>query len=191
LHLLGGLDTADGGSVQIAGVDLATLSEARRAVLRRAHVGYVFQFFNLVQDMTVAENVELPMLLVGRRRPEARKRRHALLAEVGLADLDRALPSQLSGGEQQRVALARALANEPGVLLADEPTGNLDTASARQVLGLLARQHAAGQTIVMVTHDPRVAAAADRLLVMEDGWFAAADRHALPVESLLAEPGGR
>ncbi len=187
LHLLGGLDLVDDGSVEVDGEDLARLSEARRAVLRRARVGYVFQFFNLVQDMTVAENVELPMLLVGGSHQDARDRRRALLAEVGLGDLGRALPSQLSGGEQQRVALARALANRPGVLLADEPTGNLDTAAARQVLGLLAAQHAAGQTIVMVTHDPRVAAAADRLLVMQDGRFTEPDTPVRPAESLLAE----
>jgi putative ABC transport system ATP-binding protein len=191
LHLLGGLDTADGGSVLIEGHDLARMSEARRAVLRRSCVGYVFQFFNLVQDMTVAENVELPMLLVGVRRGEARRRRRALLQDVGLEGLDRAVPSQLSGGEQQRVALARALANQPRVLLADEPTGNLDTEAARQVLGLLARQHAAGQTVVMVTHDQRVGAAADRLLVMQDGRFSAADRVALSTVSLLAEPAPR
>ena len=191
LHLLGGLDLVDEGSVEVDGEDLARLSEARRAVLRRARVGYVFQFFNLVQDMTVAENVELPMLLVGSSRSDARRRRRALLAEFGLGNLARALPSQLSGGEQQRVALARALANRPGVLLADEPTGNLDTAAARQVLGLLAQEHAAGQTIVMVTHDPRVAAAADRLLVMEDGRFAVPDKPLRPTESLLAEPATR
>ena len=169
LHLLGGLDTADGGSVLIAGEDLAAMSEAKRAVLRRARVGYVFQFFNLVQDMTVAENVELPMLLVGRGRDEARRRRRELLTEVGLGDLGRAMPSQLSGGEQQRVALARALANRPQVLLADEPTGNLDTEAARQVLGLLATQHAAGQTVVMVTHDPVAASYADTVLYLADG----------------------
>jgi putative ABC transport system ATP-binding protein len=187
LHLLGGLDTADSGSVVIDGADLATMSEARRAVLRRAHVGYVFQFFNLVQDMTVAENVELPMLLVGARRDEARRRRRELLGDVGLADLAGAMPSQLSGGEQQRVALARALANRPQVLLADEPTGNLDTEAARQVLALLAAQHAAGQTIVMVTHDPRVGAAAGRLLVMEDGRFTTPDRAGPPALSLLTQ----
>ena len=188
LHLLGGLDLVDEGSVEIDGEDLARVSEAGRAVLRRARVGYVFQFFNLVQDMTVAENVELPMLLVGTGRQEARRRGHDLLVDVGLGDLGRALPSQLSGGEQQRVALARALANQPQVLLADEPTGNLDTEAARQVLALLAAQHAAGQTVVMVTHDPRVGAAADRLLVMEDGRLAPRERYAAGAVSLLAEP---
>ncbi|MFC4784411.1 ABC transporter ATP-binding protein [Nocardioides sp. MAHUQ-72] len=191
LHLLGGLDAADEGSVRVDGADLARLSEARRAVLRRARVGYVFQFFNLVQDMTVAENVELPVLLAGGSRQDARRRGRDLLTDVGLAELGRALPSQLSGGEQQRVALARALANQPGVLLADEPTGNLDTAAARQVLELLARQHAGGQTIIMVTHDPRVAAAADRLLVMEDGRFAAPGTEALAARSLLRGPAAR
>ena len=190
LHLLGGLDTADDGSVVIDGEDLARLSEARRAVLRRAQVGYVFQFFNLVQDLTVAENVELPMLLVGVPRDAARTRRRELLDDVGLRGLDRAVPSQLSGGEQQRVALARALANQPGVLLADEPTGNLDTEAARQVLNVLARRHAAGQTIVMVTHDPRVGAAADRLLTMVDGRFSAPE-HPLPTASLLSGPEPR
>ena len=191
LHLLGGLDTADSGSVVIDGQDLAAMSEARRAVLRRARVGYVFQFFNLVQDLTVAENVELPMLLVGLRHDDARRRRRALLGDVGLEGLDRAVPSQLSGGEQQRVALARALANQPRVLLADEPTGNLDTEAARQVLELLARQHTGGQTVVMVTHDPRVAAAADRLLVMQDGRVAAPAETTVPTVSLLDDPAPR
>jgi putative ABC transport system ATP-binding protein len=186
LHLLGGLDTADGGEVVVDGQDLAHLSESRRAVLRRWRVGYVFQFFNLVQDLTVAENVELPMLLVGRPREQARRRRRALLGEVGLEGLDPAVPAQLSGGEQQRVALARALANEPRVLLADEPTGNLDTEAARQVLRLLDQQHAAGQTIVMVTHDPRVGAAADRLVVMQDGRLGTGPAGSA-AESLLAQ----
>ena len=171
LHVLGGLDTPDGGSVRIAGDDVARLSETRRAVLRRREVGYVFQFFNLVSDMSVADNVELPLLLVGVRRREARQRARDLLESLGIADVLDALPAQLSGGQQQRVALARALANRPAVLLADEPTGNLDTESARQVLALLRAEHDAGQTIVMVTHDARVASAADRVLVMQDGAF--------------------
>jgi putative ABC transport system ATP-binding protein len=175
----------------LAGERLDQLSEAKRAVLRRRHVGYVFQFFNLVQDMTVAENVELPMQLLGVHRDEARRRCRELLTDVGLGDLVGAMPSQLSGGEQQRVALARALANRPQVLLADEPTGNLDTEAARHVLGLLAAEHATGQTVVMVTHDPRVGAAADRLLVMADGRFAEPDRYALSADSLLNEPAHR
>jgi putative ABC transport system ATP-binding protein len=171
LHLLGGLDTPDAGSVSIAGEDVARLSETRRALLRRREVGYVFQFFNLVSDMSVADNVELPLLLVGVRRRDARQRARQLLESLGIAEVLESLPAQLSGGQQQRVALARALANRPAVLLADEPTGNLDTESARQVLALLRKEHDAGQTIVMVTHDPRVASAADRVLVMQDGAF--------------------
>ncbi len=169
LHLLGGLDTPDAGTVIVDGESVGELSETRRALLRRTRIGYVFQFFNLVQDFTVAENIELPMLLAGAARGAARRRRDELLHAVGVPDIADASPSQLSGGQQQRVAIARALANRPGVILADEPTGNLDTESARQVLALLRHQHEAGQTIVMVTHDARVAAVADRLLVMEDG----------------------
>jgi putative ABC transport system ATP-binding protein len=171
LHLLGGLDHPDAGTVSVAGFDLAGLNETRRALLRRTQIGYVFQFFNLVQDFTVAENIELPMLLAGVARADARRRRAELLDAMGLSDAADSSPSELSGGQQQRVAIARAIANRPAVLFADEPTGNLDTDSARQVLALLRTQHDAGQTIVMVTHDARVAAAADRLMVMEDGRF--------------------
>ena len=187
LHLLGGLDTPDAGIVSVAGEDLARLSETKRALLRRERIGYVFQFFNLIQDFTVAENVELPMLLVGVGRGEARRRRDDLLAAVGLPDLGDASPSQLSGGQQQRVAIARAFANRPRVLLADEPTGNLDTESARQVLSLLRARHDDGQTIVMVTHDARVAAAADRLLVMEDGRFQTSSAAPEAVTTVLAD----
>jgi putative ABC transport system ATP-binding protein len=174
LHLLGGLDTADAGSVVVAGAELGGMSETGRALMRRTRIGYVFQFFNLVQDFTVAENVELPMLLSGSGRAPARHRRDELLEAVGLSEYAESSPSQLSGGQQQRVAIARALANRPAILFADEPTGNLDTESARQVLALLREKHDAGQTIVMVTHDPRVGALADRLLLMEDGRFTAA-----------------
>jgi putative ABC transport system ATP-binding protein len=188
LHLLGGLDTPDAGSVVIDGEDLATLSETQRSLLRRTRIGYVFQFFNLVQDFTVAENIELPMLLAGMRRSEARHRRAELLDAVGLPDIAGATPSQLSGGQQQRVAIARALANHPRVLLADEPTGNLDSESSRQVLALLREQHHDGQTIVMVTHDTHVASVADRILVMEDGRFTTTGAIADSVSAALAEP---
>ena len=187
LHLLGGLDSPDAGTVSVDGEDVGGLSETARALLRRKRIGYVFQFFNLVQDFTVAENIELPMLLAGERRDVSRRRRRELLDAVGLSDVADASPSQLSGGQQQRVAIARALANRPGVLFADEPTGNLDTASARQVLALLRAQHAAGQTIVMVTHDVRVAAAADRLLVMEDGRFTASGAAPETAAAVLAD----
>jgi putative ABC transport system ATP-binding protein len=171
LHLLGGLDRPDRGEVRLAGQRMENLNESQRAVLRRRHLGYVFQFFNLVPTLTVAGNVELPLVLQGRRRSAARTAARDLLVELGLADELHAAPAELSGGQQQRVALARALVHRPDVLLADEPTGSLDTDSARGVMELLRRRHDEGQTIVMVTHDPRVAAAADRVLVMIDGRF--------------------
>jgi putative ABC transport system ATP-binding protein len=169
LQLLGGLDVPDRGDVVVAGEALSGVSEARRAVLRRRHVGYVFQSANLIADLTVAENVELPMLLVGTRPRIARRRCRALLEALGVEDVLGAAAAELSGGQQQRVALARALANDPTVLLADEPTGALDSASTDEVLALLAAQHATGQTIVVVTHDARVAARADRVVAMRDG----------------------
>jgi putative ABC transport system ATP-binding protein len=169
LYLLGGLDTPDRGSVRVAGRDVSGGTESQRAVLRRALVGYVFQAANLVPDLSVAENVELPAQLAGAGRRAAGRRTRELLAQLGLGHTLGAAPTELSGGEQQRVALARALVNRPPLLLADEPTGALDTDSARTVLALLRRMHQAGQTIVLVTHDHRVAAAADRVLVMQDG----------------------
>jgi putative ABC transport system ATP-binding protein len=169
LHLLGGLDVPTNGTVFLAGKRFDDLSEARRAVLRRRHIGYVFQFFNLITNLSVADNVELPMLLAGRSPREARERRDALLGRLGVREQAGKSPSALSGGQQQRVALARALANEPTVLLADEPTGNLDSHATSEVLDLLREYHDGGQTIVLVTHDPRVGQAADRLLTMEDG----------------------
>jgi len=170
LHLLGGLDVPSAGTVMLAGERLDLLSEAKRAVLRRRQVGYVFQFFNLVANLSVADNVELPMLLTGRSPAAARARRSELLGRLGLgADDARKSPAELSGGEQQRVALARALANEPSVLLADEPTGNLDSGATGEVIALLAECNAAGQTIVLVTHDARVSGAARRQVRMEDG----------------------
>jgi putative ABC transport system ATP-binding protein len=169
LHLLGGLDRPSRGEVWLAGRRVDGLSETAWAVLRRRQVGFVFQFFNLVANLTVADNVELPALLAGVAPRQARARREELLAELGLADLAGQAPMRLSGGQQQRVALARALVNRPTVLLADEPTGNLDTAATRDVLDLLRRYHGEGQTMLLVTHDPRVAAAADRVVTMRDG----------------------
>jgi putative ABC transport system ATP-binding protein len=169
LHLFGGLDVPSSGRVMLRGERIDGLSEARRAVLRRRHVGYVFQFFNLIANLSVADNVELPMLLAGRRPEEARRQRQALLERLGVDAFSSRSPTELSGGQQQRVALARALANEPAVLLADEPTGNLDSEATSDVLGLLAEYHAAGQTIVLVTHDARVGDAGDRLVTMRDG----------------------
>ena len=169
LHLLGGLDRPTAGSIELDGRRVESLSEAAWAVLRRRELGFVFQFFNLVGTLTVAENVELPARLVGASPAEARRRREELLERLGVSARADTLQSRLSGGQQQRVAIARALVNRPAVLLADEPTGNLDSASAAEVLGLLRELKADGQTLVLVTHDARVAASADRVLVMRDG----------------------
>ena len=172
LHLLGGLERATYGEIWLRGQRVDRLSESAWAVLRRRHVGFMFQFFNLLSTMTVADNVELPALLAGATPRQARRRREVLLAELGITAKANAAPYRLSGGEQQRVALARALANEPGLLLADEPTGNLDSASARDVLRLLRRTHEAGQAILMVTHDAKVAGLADRVISLFDGMVA-------------------
>ena len=172
LHVLGGLEPATRGEIWLRGKRVDGLSPSAWAVLRRRHVGFVFQFFNLLSTMTVADNVELPALLAGTNPKQARKRREELLEELGIAAKADAAPSRLSGGEQQRVALARALANEPSLLLADEPTGNLASANTNDVLRLLRRTHAAGQTILMVTHDARVAGLADRVICLFDGMIA-------------------
>jgi putative ABC transport system ATP-binding protein len=172
LHVLGGLERATRGEIWLRGQRVDGLSPSAWAVLRRKHVGFMFQFFNLLSTMTVADNVELPALLAGVPPRQARRRREELLAELGITAKANTAPSRLSGGEQQRVALARALANEPSLLLADEPTGNLDSTNARDVLRLLRRAHAAGQTILMVTHDARVAGLADRVVSLFDGMIA-------------------
>ena len=169
LHLLGGLDRPTSGELVLGGTRVDGLSEAKWAVLRRRQVGFVFQLFNLIGNLTVAENVELPALLAGFSAAEARARRVELLDELGIGDKAGMVPALLSGGQQQRVALARALINRPAILLADEPTGNLDTAATRDVLALLTRYHAQGQTILLVTHEARVGSAADRLITMRDG----------------------
>jgi putative ABC transport system ATP-binding protein len=171
LHLLGGLERATRGEVWLAGRRIDALSERALARLRRRSVGFVFQSFHLVEELSAAENVELPALLAGGSPRAARRRASVLLERVGLTDRARHLPWQLSGGQRQRVAIARALANEPLVLLADEPTGNLDSAATAEVLRLFEELRSAGQTVVMVTHDARVAATADRLVSMRDGTF--------------------
>ena len=169
LHLLGGLDRPSGGEVWLAGKRVDGLSERGLARMRRREIGFIFQSFHLMDELKAIENVELPALLAGRSTRQARRRALELLEQVGLADRGRHLPSALSGGQRQRVAIARALANEPLVVLADEPTGNLDSAATLEVLRLLDRLHTAGLTLVIVTHDQRVAATADRLVSMRDG----------------------
>ena len=171
LHLLGGLDRPSDGEVWLAGERIDQLTERALARRRRDAIGFVFQAFHLMEELTAVENVELPALLAGRSPRGARRQAAGLLDQVGLADRARHLPSALSGGQRQRVAIARALAHEPKVLLADEPTGNLDSEATLDVLRLFESLHAAGQTLVIVTHDARIAATADRLISMRDGAF--------------------
>jgi ABC-type lipoprotein export system ATPase subunit len=171
LYLLGGLDRATGGQIWLDGQDLSRLSERVLARLRRQAVGFVFQAFHLMDELTAVENVELPALLAGRSPRTARRRARELLERVGLASRASFLPAQLSGGQRQRVAVARALVADPLVVLADEPTGNLDSAATRDVLQLFDHLHRAGQTLVIVTHDVQVAATADRMISMRDGTF--------------------
>jgi putative ABC transport system ATP-binding protein len=172
LHVLGGLEPITSGEIWLGGQRVDKLSQARWAMLRRRHIGFVFQFFNLVSSMTAADNVELAALLSGASRREARTRREELFAGLGLSAKADAAPAQLSGGEQQRVALARALAPRPSLLLADEPTGNLDSANSGEVMRLLRRTHAQGQAILLVTHDARAASMADRVINLFDGMIA-------------------
>jgi putative ABC transport system ATP-binding protein len=172
LHPLGGLERPSGGELSMAGERFDAMSETRLARLRRNAVGFVFQGFHLIDELTAAENVELPALLAGVSPRAARRRAADLLERVGLGDRSRHLPSALSGGQRQRVAVARALVNRPLVLLADEPTGNLDSAATTDVLRLFDGLRRDGHTLVIVTHDSRIAATADRLITMRDGAFA-------------------
>ena len=169
LNLVAGLDTADEGMVVVAGEPVTGRTEDELARMRRRHIGIVFQFFNLLEGMTVLENVALPAIIAGRRRKSAETRARDLLDLLGIGDKAGAMPSVLSGGQRQRLAIARALANEPTLLLADEPTGALDSAGGSEVIELLSRLHAGGQTIVLVTHDADVAAAAESVVRMRDG----------------------
>jgi len=171
LHLLGGLERPTAGEIWLAGKRVDQLTERALARLRRTAIGFVFQAFHLIDELTARENVELPALLAGRSPRAAKRQAVDLLDRVGLADRAAFLPAALSGGQRQRVAIARALSNDPLVVLADEPTGNLDSAATLEVLRLFDSLHTAGQTLVIVTHDPRVAATADRLISMRDGAF--------------------
>ena len=168
LGLLAGLDQPTAGRVEVAGVDITALDEDDLARFRRDHVGYVFQSYHLIPTLTASENVAVPLELAGRR--DAAERAQALLAEVGLAERAHHYPVQLSGGEQQRVAVARAIALAPPLLLADEPTGNLDSATGKQIIDLLVGvNRRRGCTLVLVTHDPALAAHADRVVTLRDG----------------------
>ena len=169
LNIIAGLDAPDEGEVEVAGESIIGTSERDRAVMRRRHIGIVFQFFNLLEGMTVLENVVMPALIAGQKRKRAETRARDLLDLLGIGDKAREGPAVLSGGQRQRLAIARALANEPSLLLADEPTGALDSEGGEEVLELFRRLHADGQTILLVTHDQPVADAASRIVRMRDG----------------------
>ena len=170
LHLVGGLDRPSEGLVKVGEYDLHRMDETALAKFRRTHIGFVFQFFNLVDNLTVQANVELPALLAGKRDKKAiRKRSNELLKELGIASQVHKHPWELSGGQQQRVAIARALINFPTLLLADEPTGNLDSASSQEVMNILSEFNEQGQAILMVTHNARAASRAGTVLFLHDG----------------------
>ncbi len=169
LHLLGGLDRPSSGEIYLHGERVDGLSETAWAIRRRQEIGYVFQSFNLVGNLTAADNIEVPGRIAGLSSKEARKRRIELMEGLEIAGRAQLVPARLSGGERQRVALARALINRPAILLADEPTGSLDSVAAGEVMQLLRKFHDEGQTTVLVTHDMRVASAADRVVRMRDG----------------------
>ena len=173
LNLIAGLDRPTRGEVQVDGVNVNRLGEASLARYRRAKLGFVFQFFNLLDRLTVLDNIVLPAQLIGLKPRVAQERAHTLLAQLGIAEKARAYPGRLSGGERQRVAIARALINQPAVLLADEPTGALDSRSGELVMDMLAQIHRGGQTVLLVTHDAKLAASyASRVLTMRDGRIA-------------------
>jgi len=169
LNLVAGLDVPDEGTITVAGQEVTGQSEDDLARLRRKHIGIVFQFFNLLEGMTVLENVALPGIIAGRKRRMAETRARDLLDLLGIGDKAAAVPGVLSGGQRQRLAIARALANEPTLLLADEPTGALDSEGGTEVIELLRRLHTGGQTVILVTHDADVAEAAERIARMRDG----------------------
>jgi putative ABC transport system ATP-binding protein len=169
MHILGCLDVPTSGTYRLAGEDVSTMGEAQLAEVRNRRIGFVFQQFNLLASLPAWRNVELPLVYAGVARAERRERAEQALDRVGLGSRLLHKPGELSGGQQQRVALARALVTEPALVLADEPTGNLDSTSTRDVLGLFDELHAAGRTIVLITHEPDVAQRAGRNLLIADG----------------------
>ncbi len=169
MHILGALDVPTAGTYRLAGVDVSRLDERELAEVRNRRIGFVFQQFHLMSSMPAWRNVEMPLTYAGVGRRLRRERAADALARVGLGDRAGHRPTQLSGGQQQRVAVARALVTDPDIVLADEPTGNLDSASTADVLGLLDEVHAAGRTVVVITHEPDVAASADRVVRLRDG----------------------
>jgi putative ABC transport system ATP-binding protein len=188
MHLLAGLDRPTAGTVHVAGEEVSSMKDKALTALRREHIGFVFQSFNLLPTLTAEENIVLPMVIAGRK--PAKDQLEALLSRVGLTERRGHKPSEMSGGQQQRVAIARALLGAPSVLFADEPTGNLDSSSGRDVLGLLRDAvDLDGQTTVMVTHDAHAAAMADRVVVLADGRIVAEVEHPTErkVHAVMAE----
>lgn len=170
LNLIAGIDKADSGSIKVGGVEITGLNETELAIWRGSHVGFIFQFYNLIPVLTARENVELPLVLTGLSGKERREHAETALRMVGLEDRMKHYPGQLSGGQQQRVAIARAIVTDPTILVADEPTGDLDRVSAGDILKLMERLvHEIGKTVIMVTHDPRAAATAHRIRHLEKG----------------------
>ena len=185
LNLIAGIDSPTSGSITIAGVDIATLSEADLADWRASHIGFIFQFYNLMPVLTAFENVELPLLLTDLSRSQRQAHVRAALDMVKLSDRLDHYPNELSGGQQQRVAIARALVTDPSLIVADEPTGDLDRSTAAEVLALLEQlNHDLGKTIVMVTHDPKAASHARRLIHLEKGELVSGDSAALTSEQI-------
>jgi putative ABC transport system ATP-binding protein len=179
MHILGCLDTPTSGTFRLAGENVSSMSEAALAIVRNRRIGFVFQQFNLLASLSAWQNVELPLTYAGVGRTERKERAMSALAKVGLAGRVQHRPGELSGGQQQRVAVARALVTEPDLILADEPTGNLDSVSASDVLGLMDELHQAGRTLVLITHDIEVASAAGRVVGIRDGLMTENDRRDL------------
>ena len=192
MNIIGCLDTADEGRYTFAGQDVTTHDANALAALRNRHVGFVFQSFNLVARMSAARNVELPMVYAGVERGARRTRARERLAAVGLAERAEHLPAQLSGGQQQRVAIARALINDPDLLIADEPTGSLDSATGEEIMALFASLGRAGKTILMVTHEADIAAHAERIIHLRDGMVVDGDpHHGAPIRTPTGPRAGR
>lgn len=170
LHLMGGLDSPTSGTITLRDIDISNLSDKKLTMIRRENIGFVFQFFNLLPTLTAEENIALPLVIAGKKPKEYRTRMDKLIEHVGLQKRRHHRPDELSGGEQQRVAIARAFIAEPAIVLADEPTGNLDSKAGREILSLLKQSvKNLGQTVVMVTHEPAAASYADRVIFLRDG----------------------
>jgi putative ABC transport system ATP-binding protein len=176
LHMIGCLDRPSSGKIYLNGADISNLNDSQLARLRGKEIGFVFQTFNLYPTLTALENVELPMMIVERNKGERRERALELLNNVGLKDRASHLPSQLSGGERQRVAIARALANDPKLILADEPTGNLDSASGSEIMKTFVKLSESGKTVVVITHDQTIASHAERIVRIKDGEIIRSDK---------------